>query len=261
MISCLAIDDEPLALRQLVTYISKVPYLQLAGQCRSAAEARTILEEEAIDAIFIDINMPDLNGLDFVRSLAAPPLVVFTTAYSEYAVEGFKVDAVDYLLKPFGLDDFRHAADKVKERHELLTAALARDTATPMPADTADSIFLRCDYKTICVKVADILYIKSMSEYLRIYLIGQPKPLTVLLAMKRIEERLPADMFQRVHRSYIVNLRHIREVDKSRVVMDDGTALAVGGLYKEAFDRYVESRRLENRRRPTSDDEADEAEL
>lgn len=257
MITCLAIDDEPLALRQLVTYISKVPYLQLAGQCRSAAEARTILEEEAIDAIFIDINMPDMGGLDFVRSLAAPPLVVFTTAYSEYALDGFKVDAVDYLLKPFGLDDFRHAADKVKERHDLQVAALASDTATPMPADTADSLFLRCDYKTVCVKVADILYIKSMSEYLRIYLVDKPKPLTVLLAMKRIEERLPKSIFLRVHRSYIVNLRHIREVDKSRVVMDDGAAIAVGGLYKDAFDSYVESRRLENRRRPT-DSEADD---
>lgn len=259
MISCLAIDDEPLALQQLVSYISKVPYLQLAGQCRSAAEARAILEEERIDAMFIDINMPDLNGLEFVRSLAAPPLVVFTTAYSEYALDGFKVDAVDYLLKPFGLDDFRHAADKVKERHDLMTAANAHDSAAAsMPADTPDSIFLRCDYKTICVNVSNILYIKSMSEYLRIYLVGQQKPLTVLLAMKRIEERLPSSMFLRVHRSYIVNLHHIREVDKSRVVMDDGTPLAVGGLYKEAFERYVEGRRLENRRRTSSEEEEGE---
>lgn len=247
MITCLAIDDEPLALRQLVGYISKVPFLQLAGQCRSAAEARAILEEDPIDAIFIDINMPDLNGLDFVRSLAAPPLVVFTTAYSEYAIDGFKVDAVDYLLKPFGLDDFRHAADKVKERHDLITAALARDT-TPTPADTTDAIFLRCDYKTICVKTADILYVKSMSEYLRIYTIGNPKPLTVLLAMKRLEERLPSAHFMRVHRSYIVNLHHIREVERGRVVMDDGTPLPVGGLYKDAFEHYIEDKRLENKR-------------
>jgi DNA-binding LytR/AlgR family response regulator len=116
MIKVLAIDDEPLALQQLAAYISKVPFLELAGECQSALEAREILNSEAIDAIFCDINMPDLNGMDFVKSLSAPPLVVFTTAYAEYAVEGFRVDAVDYLLKPFGLDDFRRAANRLKER-------------------------------------------------------------------------------------------------------------------------------------------------
>ncbi|MBQ6548851.1 MAG: response regulator, partial [Prevotella sp.] len=114
MIRVLAIDDEPLALQQLTTYIGKVPFLELAGQCQSATEAREILNNEIVDAIFCDINMPDLNGMDFVKSLATPPLVVFTTAYSEYAVEGFKINAVDYLLKPFGLDDFRRAANRLK---------------------------------------------------------------------------------------------------------------------------------------------------
>ena len=118
MIRCLAIDDEPLALRQLVTYIQRVPFLELAAQCQSALEAREFLAEEAVDAIFCDINMPDLNGMDFIKSLQAPPLIVFTTAYSEYAVEGFRVNAVDYLLKPFGLDDFRRAANRIKERME-----------------------------------------------------------------------------------------------------------------------------------------------
>ena len=116
MITCLAIDDEPLALQQLVAYISKVPFLELAAQCQSAMEARAFLEHDTVDAIFCDINMPDLNGMDFVKSLAAPPLVVFTTAYSEYAVEGFRVNAVDYLLKPFGLQDFQRAANRLKER-------------------------------------------------------------------------------------------------------------------------------------------------
>ena len=116
MIKVLAIDDEPLALQQLAAYIKKVPFLQLMGECQSATEAKEILNRETIDAIFCDINMPDLNGMDFVKSLAAPPLIVFTTAYSEYAVEGFKVNAVDYLLKPFGLDDFRRAANRLQER-------------------------------------------------------------------------------------------------------------------------------------------------
>ena len=116
MIRCLAIDDEPLALQQLVAYINKVPFLELAAQCQSALEARAFLENDTVDAIFCDINMPDLNGMDFVKSLAVPPLVVFTTAYSEYAVEGFRVNAVDYLLKPFGLQDFQRAANRLKER-------------------------------------------------------------------------------------------------------------------------------------------------
>ena len=116
MIKVLAIDDEPLALQQLVAYIKKTPSLELIGECQSALEAKEILNQETIDAIFCDINMPDLNGMDFVKSLSAPPLIVFTTAYSEYAVEGFKVDAVDYLLKPFGLDEFRRAANRLQER-------------------------------------------------------------------------------------------------------------------------------------------------
>ncbi len=123
MIRCLAIDDEPLALKQLVSYIGKVPFLELAGSCMSAAEAAAILEKESVDAMFLDINMPDLSGLDFVKSLVSPPIVVFTTAYSEYAVEGYKVDAVDYLLKPFSLADFERAAEKVRHCFELLQAS------------------------------------------------------------------------------------------------------------------------------------------
>jgi two-component system LytT family response regulator len=137
MIRCLAIDDEPLALRQLAAYIGKIPFLELAGQCQSALEARKIMEDDMIDAIFVDINMPDLNGMDFVRSLAAPPIVVFTTAYSEYAVEGYKVNAVDYLLKPFGLDDFKRAANKVKKQYDLENAASVSQV------DTDDALFFK----------------------------------------------------------------------------------------------------------------------
>ena len=135
MIRCLAIDDEPLALRQLVTYIQRVPFLELAAQCQSALEARQFLAEEAVDAIFCDINMPDLNGMDFIKSLQAPPLIVFTTAYSEYAVEGFRVNAVDYLLKPFGLDDFRRAANRIKERMENVSTNTQHPARHPLRQD------------------------------------------------------------------------------------------------------------------------------
>ena len=247
MIRCLAIDDEPLALRQLVSYIGKVPFLELAGQCQSALEARAFLEHDTVDAIFCDINMPDLNGMDFVKSLVAPPLVVFTTAYSEYAVEGFRVNAVDYLLKPFGLQDFLRAANKIKELKELKDAA--RPAAAEAKgqnlsaADSADTLFLKADSRIIKVSISDIRYVEAMSEYLKVWLDSQPKPIITLLSMKKMEERLP-DTFMRIHRSYIVNLTKIREVNKNRVILDASANLPIGDLYKDAFQSYVDTKFL-----------------
>ena len=231
-LSCLAIDDEPLALQQLVAYINKVPYLTLAAQCQSALEARAFLAHDTVDAIFCDINMPDLNGMDFVKSLASPPLVVFTTAYSEYAVEGFRVNAVDYLLKPFGLQDFQRAAERIRERITTLPSS---------PED--DSLFLKADSRIVKVNIADIRYIEAMSEYLKVWIDTQPKPIITLLSMKKMEERLPRS-FMRIHRSYIVNLNKIQEVNKNRVVLDPQTELPIGDLYKEAFQTYLDSRVL-----------------
>jgi len=244
MIKVLAIDDEPLALQQLVAYIKKIPFLELAGECQSAIEAKDILNQENIDAIFCDINMPDLNGMDFVKSLAAPPLVVFTTAYSEYAVEGFKVDAVDYLLKPFGLDDFRRAANRLQER--LKTAAPAIEEPTPAllsDNDSDDTIFVKTDYRVVKLAVSDIRYIEGMSEYLKIHLESQPKPIVTLLSMKKMEEYLPP-YFMRIHRSYIINLKMIQEVNKNRVIMDSDTYLPIGDNYKEAFNDYLNTKFL-----------------
>ena len=242
MIRCLAIDDEPLALRQLAAYIQKIPFLQLVKACESGLEARQIMEEEMIDAIFVDINMPDLNGMDFVKSLAAPPLVVFTTAYSEYAIDGFKVDAVDYLLKPFGLDDMKRAANKVKTRYDLLNATTTTTVTTPIDDD--NTIFLKTEHRMVRVDIDKIRYIEGMSEYLRIYLEGVQRPLIVLLSMKKMEERLPSASFMRVHRSYIINLRKIQEVNKSRVIMDADTYIPIGDLYREAFNNYLDKKFL-----------------
>jgi DNA-binding LytR/AlgR family response regulator len=233
MIRCLAIDDEPLALQQIVAYINKVPFLELAAQCQSALEARQFLESDTVDAIFCDINMPDLNGMDFVKSLASPPLIVFTTAYSEYAVEGFKVNAVDYLLKPFGLQDFQRAANRLKERLEN----------TPLAPSQDDTLFLKTDYRIVKVSISDIRYIEGMSEYLKVWLEGEPKPIITLLSMKKVEERLP-DNFMRIHRSYIVNLNKIQEVNKNRVIMDAQTYLPIGDMYKEAFQSYLDTKFL-----------------
>ena len=238
MIRCLAIDDEPLALQQLVTYISKVPFLELAAQCQSALEARTFLESNSADAIFCDINMPDLNGMDFVKSLTAPPLVVFTTAYSEYAVEGFKVNAVDYLLKPFGLQDFQRAANRLRERLEG-----SPSTKQLVVSESDDILFLNTDYRIVKVSIPDIRYVEGMSEYLKVWIEGESKPIITLLSMKKMEERLP-DYFMRIHRSYIINLNKIQEVNKNRVIMDTATYLPIGDLYKDTFQAYLNTKYL-----------------
>ena len=253
MIKTLVIDDEPLALQQLAAYVKKIPFLDLVAECQSAIEARDIINNERIDAIFVDINMPDMNGMDFVRSLAAPPLVVFTTAYSEYAVDGFKVDAVDYLLKPFGLDDFKRAAIRVKHRFELenpTVAESADNNATansPAPSATDaspavhsaddESIFLKTEHRVVRVNIADIRYIEGMSEYLKVHIEGQ-RPIIMLFSMKKMEERLPSH-FLRIHRSYIVNMRHVQEVTKNRIVMDSDTYLPIGDMYKEPLSAYL----------------------
>ncbi len=248
MIRCFAIDDEPLALQQLVTYISKVPFLELAGQFLSATEAKQALEEDLPDALFIDINMPDLNGMDFVRSLVIAPLVVFTTAYSDYAIEGYKVDAVDYLLKPFSLEDFQRAALKVKAQYELRQMS-QKNTVSSVNSD--DVIFVKTEHRIINLCLSDIIYIEGMSEYLRIHLAGSPKPVTVLLSMKKLEEHLPQH-FMRIHRSYIINLKKIKEVGKGHVIMNvpdskaphENLCLPIGDLYRDAFNEYLNKKVL-----------------
>ena len=246
MIRVLAIDDEPLALQQLIAYIRKIDFFQLVAQCQSALEAREVMNREPIDAIFCDINMPDLSGMEFVRELPVRPAIVFTTAYSEYAVEGYKVDAVDYLLKPFGFADFQRAALKVQKVCTLQPQPLSKEE----PAD--DSIFVKTDYKTLRVSLSDIRYVEGMSEYLKLYLNSQPKPIITLLSMKKMEELLPQN-FMRIHRSYIVNLDVVKEVNKNRVILAPASAqpcstddvyLPIGDNYKEQFNNYLSTRLL-----------------
>ena len=249
MIRCIAIDDEPLALQQLAAYIKKTPFLELVAQCQSAIEARQFLEQDTVDAIFCDINMPDLNGMDFVKSLQVPPLIVFTTAYSEYAVEGFKVNAVDYLLKPFGMQDFMRAANRLKERvqgsrvQEVQGSRVQEVQGSPLTSENADTIFVKTDYRVVKVTISDIRYIEGMSEYLKIFIEGEPKPIVTLLSMKKMEEKLPEN-FMRIHRSYIVNLTKIQEINKNRIIMDAETFLPIGDMYKEAFQKYIDTKFL-----------------
>ena len=194
MIRCIAIDDEPLALMQIAGYIKKTPFLELVGQYESAIQAIDVLGNISVDLMFVDINMPDLNGMDFVRTLEKPPRIVFVTAYSEYALEGFRVDAIDYLLKPISYVDFLKSANKVKswfDSHPQKSDDIKSDK---------DFLFIKSDYKVLRINFSDINYIEGMSEYIKIHLTNS-KPVMTLLSMKFIEEQLPSDRFMRVHRS------------------------------------------------------------
>lgn len=238
MIRCIAIDDEPLALKQLESYIHKAGFFELAAGCNSAAEAAKVLATEQVDVLFCDINMPDLDGMSFVKGLADPPIVVFTTAYSEYAVEGFKVNALDYLLKPYGYDEFEKTALKIKRQYDL------EHKSEVSVLDKDDSIFFKTDYKIVRLEVNGILYVEGMSEYLKIYVEDRKDPVIVLLSMKKLEERLPGEKFMRVHKSYIINLGKISQVSKGHVMMENGTSIPIGDLYRDSLFSYINSKFL-----------------
>ena len=241
MLKCIAIDDEPLALRQITGYISKIPYLELSATFNNAIDAQQRLTEEPADLIFADINMPDLNGVDFVRALPDRPMVIFTTAYSEYAVEGFKLDAVDYLLKPFSFADFSRSAAKANSLYELRQNRRSEPQETSSEATPRDKeyISVKADYKVSLVRIAEIIYLESEGEYVRMHL-ADGSTITTLFRLKNMETALPAESFMRVHRSYIVNLRAIKAYVKGRIFLNDNEYIPIGENYKEAFQAYID---------------------
>ncbi len=241
MIRCLVIDDEPLALRQIRGYVQKTPFLELVATCRSAADAQIILQQQSIDLIFVDINMPDITGLDFVRSLDTEmrPLIIFTTAYSEYAVDGFRLNALDYLLKPFGLDEFTRAAYKAQNYIEMKRLSEEVITEQANESDESGCISVKADHKVTLIKCADIVYVESDSEYVRFVLEDGSKIMT-LLRLKNVEMMLPSDMFMRVHRSYIINMRRIKSYSKGKVYVGEGVELPIGENYRDSFMAYVD---------------------
>lgn len=225
----IAIDDEPLALRQMCSYIKKTPFLELAAGCRDGFDAVEKISRLSPDLLFVDINMPGLNGLELVRSLDRPPLVVFTTAYSEYALEGFRVDAVDYLLKPVAYPDFLKASNK----------ALKMRFSDEKISGDGEGLFVKSEYRIIRIRFNEIKYIEGMREYIRIHTTAGNSVMT-LLSMKALEEKLPLRQFMRVHRSYIVNLEKINVIERNRIIFDNKTDIAIGEQYKDAFHAWVE---------------------
>lgn len=247
MIKVLAIDDEPLALLHLQKMIERVPYFTLVAACSDAYEALKVMENESADAIFTDINMPDLSGLDFTRLLSDTTIIVFTTAYMQYAIDGYKVNAIDYLLKPFGQPEFMKAAMKVKKQYELLHHTTIGDDDSDNADDSAaasiqgDILFVKVDYRIVRIRLSDIIYIESQSEYLKVHLKGGT-PLMVLMSIKRIAELLPHDKFVRIHRSYVVNMASVKEIARLRVLMESDASLPIGESYKDDVQKYINER-------------------
>lgn len=236
-IRCLAIDDEPLALKQISSYIDNTPFLENTGLCQSAFEAMEYLTKHEIDLMFVDINMPDINGMDFVKSLANRPQVIFTTAYSEYAMEGFQVDAIDYILKPISYSSFLKSVTKAKSWFEL-NQKLSEAIPTPQ-----ECLFVKSEYKLIKILLSEIKYIESANEYIQIHMENE-QPITTLIRLKSIEEQLPKDKFMRVHRSFIVNLDKIKVIDRNRIVFDQKVFIPIGEQYKDNFQAFIEKTHL-----------------
>ena len=234
-IRCLLVDDEPLALDLLEGYVAKTPSLELAGRCSSAFQAMEKLDKTEVDIIFLDIQMPGLSGLEFSRSLKDGPKVIFTTAFERYAVEGFKVDALDYLLKPISYPEFLNTVNKVKRWFEHFEKAVIPETRT--------SIFVKADYKLVQIEFNNILYIEGLKDYVKFCLEDNEKPVLSLMSMKSLEENLPESKFMRVHRSFIVNLDKIKTIERNRIVFGK-EFIPISENYKEKFHKFVNEKFL-----------------
>ena len=240
MITCITIDDEPLALKQVSGYVKKTPFLHLSGAFSSASEAGDFLRDNPVNLIITDINMPDINGMNFVKSLLDPPLVIFSTAYEEYAVEGFKVDAIDYLLKPYGYNDFLKAVTKARQYIEWHEAAIQNAGNSD---ENNNYIFVRADNKSVKVMFDSILYVEAMSEYVRIHF-KDGKSIMTFMSVKLMSESLPVNRFMRIHRSYIVALDSIATVHRGDVELANGVLLPVSASYKDDLQGYVNGKSL-----------------
>jgi len=231
-VNCIAIDDEPIALKQITSYIQRTPFLNHVASCKSAFEAMSIIVSNKVDLMFVDIHMPDLNGVDFVKACSKDQKVIFTTAYEQYAVDGFKVDALDYILKPFGYEEFLKSAQKAQYYFELLNKSKDGDVLSQ------NSFFVRSDYKLRKVFYDDILYVEGQREYVKIVL-KNDLPIVTMMSMKAIEEKLPSTIFMRVHRSFVINLNHIEVVDNSCIVFGK-QRIPVSDQYKKVFIDYLD---------------------
>jgi two-component system response regulator LytT len=236
---CLAVDDEPLALGLVCAFIEQTPFLELVGQHDSAVAAlQAVHAQPDVQLLFLDIKMPNLSGLELARVLQNGPRVIFTTAFNHYALDGYKVDALDYLLKPFSYEEFLRAALKARTYFELLAKSTAPLALAPVSAPPdSDHIYLKVEYQLVRVALADIIYVEGLKDYVKLHLVSAARPLLSLTSLRGLEEKLPAGRFLRIHRSYIVGLGHVQAVGRGTVQLR-GQTLPVSESYREVFDRH-----------------------
>lgn len=242
IINCIAVDDEPLALDLTVSYISQTPFLKLDQSFTSGIDALNFLHDNEVDLIFLDISMPGLNGMELARIVNSagrerPVKIIFTTAFNQYALEGYQVNALDYLLKPYNYADFLNAANKALSFFQLV-AKTSNSDETPGSAPGDDFIYVKVEYQYIKLSLKDILYVESMGDYIRIYLENVEKPVMSLMTLKSLEERIPTNQFMRIHRSFIIALNKIDAVTKSSVQIGK-TSINVTDQYREVFNVYL----------------------
>jgi DNA-binding LytR/AlgR family response regulator len=232
MMRCIAVDDEPLALQLIEEYASRISFLSLQKTFTDPDEARAWIKENDVELLFLDIQMPDINGLDFYKSLSKRPPVIFTTAYSEFAAEGFNVDEVDYLLKPFEYDRFLKGVFKAREYLEFLSSQEVQMA----------SIFIKVDYQLMKINLKDVELIEGLDDYIRIH--TKPRPVLTLMTLKSLQEKLPQSEFVRIHRSYIVPVSKIESFGKSKIKIS-GKEIPVGSSYGEVYQQVLKNRGLE----------------
>ncbi len=231
-LKCAIVDDEPLALGLLESYAKKTPLLELCGCYSSAIEAMKHLQETPVDLLFLDIQMPDLNGLEYSRMVDEQTRIVFTTAFDQYAIDGYRVNALDYLLKPISYADFMQAVNKAVQWFELKQKA---DSVTNL---AGEYIYVKSDYKLVQIELDKILYIEGLKDYIKIHTEDEPRPIISLISMRAMEEKLPADRFIRVHRSFIVQKQKIKVIDKGRIVFGK-EYIPISDSYKQELQNYV----------------------
>ena len=232
---CIAVDDESLALDLLEDNIRKVPFLTLVKRCKNAFEAHEVVMKEKIDLMFLDIQMPGISGVQFLQSISNPPLVIFITAYEQFALQGFNLDVVDYLLKPTSFDRFLKAANKAHEFFTLKNAA---------PSNTlSEYLFVNSEYNLVKINIRDIIYIEGLKDYIKIFIANATRPIITRLSMKSIEEKLPPDKFVRVHKSFIIAIEKIISIRKGKISINN-VHVPISEHYKENLNRFIDPKSL-----------------
>jgi two-component system, LytTR family, response regulator LytT len=232
-ITCVIVDDEPMALTLVEGYVKKTPFLVLKKKCTSAIEAMEFLKEEPVDLLFLDIQMPDLTGIEFSKMLPKETRVIFTTAFDQYALEGFKVEALDYLLKPFDYAEFLAAANKANTWFSLV-----KGKQEPLLSEEKEFLFVKSEYKQLRIRLADVLYFEGLKDYIKIWLKDNPKPVLTLMSLKSLEEELPEAKFMRVHRSFIVSLENVEVIERSQIIINK-KRITVSEQYKPKFLAFI----------------------